>query len=57
MIDPREVVPIHYDDHEVFESPPEDLKEAVVAAGFEERVRYLSHGETYGFEVLANGRQ
>jgi hypothetical protein len=39
-IDPREVVPIHCDDHEVFESPPEDFKEAVVAAGFEERVGF-----------------
>ncbi len=51
IIDPREVIPIHYNDYEVFKSPLEDFKEAVAAAGFEERARYLSHGETYHFEV------
>jgi L-ascorbate metabolism protein UlaG (beta-lactamase superfamily) len=56
IIDPREVVPIHYNDYEVFESPLEDFKEAVTAAGFEERARYLSHGETYHFEVSETRR-
>jgi L-ascorbate metabolism protein UlaG (beta-lactamase superfamily) len=51
IIDPHEVIPIHYNDYEVFESPLEDFKEAVTAVGLEERVRYLSHGETYRFEV------
>lgn len=54
IINPREVVPIHYDDYEVFKSPLEDFKKAVEAAGFTERVRYLSRGETYNFEVPAS---
>jgi L-ascorbate metabolism protein UlaG (beta-lactamase superfamily) len=51
IVNPREVIPIHYNDYDVFKSPLEDFKRAVEAAGFAERVRYLSHGETYDFEV------
>ena len=54
IINPREVVPIHYNDYEVFKSPLADFKRAVEAAGFADRVRYLSHGETYHFEVPAS---
>jgi L-ascorbate metabolism protein UlaG (beta-lactamase superfamily) len=51
IIDPREVIPIHYNDYEVFKSPLEDFEEAVTAAGLGDRVRYLSHGDKYNFEV------
>ena len=51
IINPREMIPIHYNDYEVFKSPLEDFKSAVRAAGLEDRVRYLSHGETYEFET------
>lgn len=54
IINPREVIPIHYNDYEVFKSPLEDFKRAVEAAGFAERVKYLSHGETYDFVVPAS---
>jgi L-ascorbate metabolism protein UlaG (beta-lactamase superfamily) len=54
IINPREVIPIHYNDYEVFKSPLEEFKQAVEAAGFAERVKYLSHGETYDFEVPAS---
>ncbi|HEX8475962.1 MAG TPA: MBL fold metallo-hydrolase [Pyrinomonadaceae bacterium] len=54
IINPREVIPIHYNDYEVFKSPLEDFKKAVEAAGFAERVKYLSHGESYNFEVPAS---
>ncbi|HEX8140823.1 MAG TPA: MBL fold metallo-hydrolase [Pyrinomonadaceae bacterium] len=54
IINPREVIPIHYNDYGVFKSPLEDFKRAVAEAGFEDRVRYLSHGETYDFEVAAS---
>jgi L-ascorbate metabolism protein UlaG (beta-lactamase superfamily) len=54
IINPREVIPIHYNDYDVFKSPLEDFKKAVEAAGFSERVKYLSHGETYDFEVPAS---
>lgn len=56
ILDPRTAVPIHYDDYEVFESPLEDFRRAVAAAGLEERVRYLDHGDTYTFEVPGEGR-
>lgn len=56
IIDPRTAIPIHYNDYEVFKSPLEDFKHAVVAAGLEERIRYLSHGDTYTFEVPDGGR-
>jgi L-ascorbate metabolism protein UlaG (beta-lactamase superfamily) len=51
IVNPREVIPIHYNDYDVFKSPLEDFKRAVEAAGFAERVKYLAHGETYDFEV------
>jgi L-ascorbate metabolism protein UlaG (beta-lactamase superfamily) len=51
IINPRELIPIHYNDYEVFKSPLEDFKKAVEEAGFADRVRYLSHGETYNFEI------
>ena len=54
IINPHEVIPIHYNDYDVFKSPLEDFKQAVAAAGFADRVRYLSHGETYDFEVPAS---
>jgi L-ascorbate metabolism protein UlaG (beta-lactamase superfamily) len=54
IINPREVIPIHYNDYEVFKSPLEDFKKAVEAAGFADRVRYLSHGETHSFKVAAS---
>ncbi|HKS27541.1 MAG TPA: MBL fold metallo-hydrolase [Pyrinomonadaceae bacterium] len=56
IINPREVIPIHYNDYEVFKSPLEDFKKAVEAAGFADRVRYLSHGETYNFEIPESRR-
>lgn len=51
IVNPRRVIPIHYNDYGVFASPLEDFKQAVAEAGFEDRVSYLSHGETYEFEV------
>jgi L-ascorbate metabolism protein UlaG (beta-lactamase superfamily) len=51
IVDPRTTIPIHYNDYEVFESPLEDFKRAVDDAGLEDRVHYLSHGDTYEFEV------
>ena len=51
LIRPKLSIPIHYNDYNVFRSPLDDFKKAVSEAGLEERVRYLSHGETYEFEV------
>ena len=54
IINPQKVIPIHYNDYEVFKSPLEDFKRAADAAGLAERMIYLSHGETYDFEVPAS---
>ena len=51
IVDPRTAIPIHYNDYEAFESPLEDFKRAVTEAGLENKVHYLSHGDTYEFEV------
>ena len=53
IVDPRTTIPIHYNDYEAFKSPLEDFKQAVRAAGLEDRVHYLGHGATYEFEVPA----
>jgi L-ascorbate metabolism protein UlaG (beta-lactamase superfamily) len=54
IINPREAIPIHYNDYEVFKSPLEDFKRAIEEAGLGDRITYLSHGETYNFEVAAD---
>jgi L-ascorbate metabolism protein UlaG (beta-lactamase superfamily) len=51
MVDPRTAIPIHYNDYEVFESPLEDFRRAVNEVGLQDRVHYLSPGDTYEFEV------
>jgi L-ascorbate metabolism protein UlaG (beta-lactamase superfamily) len=51
IVNPREVIPIHYNDYEVFKSPLEEFKSAVAAAGLASRVRYLNHGDNYEFQV------
>lgn len=51
IIRPREIIPIHYDDYEIFRSPLEDFKLAAEAEGFANRVRYLARGETYRLEA------
>ena len=51
IVDPKTAIPIHYNDYTVFKSPLEDFKHAVAEAGLQDRVRYLSHGETHEFEV------
>lgn len=56
LINPKEAIPIHYNDYDVFKSPLEDFKQAADAAGLTERMRYLSHGETYNFEIPASRR-
>jgi L-ascorbate metabolism protein UlaG (beta-lactamase superfamily) len=57
IINPREVIPIHYNDYEVFKSPLKDFKSAVAAARLKSRVRYLSHGESYEFKIPASSSQ
>jgi L-ascorbate metabolism protein UlaG (beta-lactamase superfamily) len=49
MIRPELTIPIHYNDYDVFKEPLEAFIRAVKAAGWEDRVRYLTHGEAYAF--------
>src|SRR5581483_758819 len=49
IISPRKAIPIHYNDYDVFKSPLEDFKQLARQAGIEDRIHYLSHGETYTF--------
>src|ERR1044072_3449389 len=54
IINPREVIPIHFNDYEVFRSPLEDFKRAVEAAGLAAKGGDLSDGESYNFELPAS---
>lgn len=53
ITNPRTAIPIHYNDYTVFKSPLDEFKAAVRAAGLEDRVHYLAHGETFDIEVPA----
>ena len=46
---PKQAIPIHYDDYDVFKSPLADFARVVKAAGLENRVTYLKHGDTNTF--------
>jgi L-ascorbate metabolism protein UlaG (beta-lactamase superfamily) len=49
IIQPDKAIPIHYDDYDVFKSPLADFARAVKAAGLDQKVVYLAHGESYTF--------
>jgi L-ascorbate metabolism protein UlaG (beta-lactamase superfamily) len=51
IVAPRKAIPIHYNDYHVFRSPLEEFMDTIRAEGLEDKVDYLSHGETYRFEV------
>ncbi|WP_188187282.1 MBL fold metallo-hydrolase [Nonomuraea sp. SYSU D8015] len=46
LINPRAVVPVHYDDYTVFSSPLADFRDHIEQAGLADRVVYLERGET-----------
>lgn len=54
LIQPRKAIPIHYNDYTLFKSPLDDFKRAVIEAGLQDRVHYLSHGDTYNLEIPAS---
>ncbi len=51
VIHPQRAIPIHYNDYDVFKSPLSDFQQAIAAAGLENRVQYLRHGDTYTFRT------
>jgi L-ascorbate metabolism protein UlaG (beta-lactamase superfamily) len=56
IVKPKLAIPIHYNDYDLFKSPLSEFQDEVRVAGLEDRVHYLSHGETYTFRV-AGGEQ
>ena len=54
IVSPQRAIPIHYNDYDVFQSPLSDFQREVTAAGLQDRVRFLNHGETYAFNVPPN---
>jgi L-ascorbate metabolism protein UlaG (beta-lactamase superfamily) len=57
MVAPQHAIPIHYNDYDVFTSPLADFQQEVQAAGLEERVHYLRHGDTYTFTVASTNAE
>ena len=53
LVRPRRVIPIHFNDYDVFTSPLADFQTEVAEAGLEDRVQYLTHGDTYRFQATA----
>jgi L-ascorbate metabolism protein UlaG (beta-lactamase superfamily) len=51
IIHPKHAIPIHYNDYDVFKSPLADFQQAVQAAGLQDRIHYLRHGDTYTFQA------
>ena len=51
IINPKKVIPIHYNDYDVFKSSLEEFQSEIRNAGLEDKVHYLRHGETYNFEI------
>ncbi|WP_394295681.1 MBL fold metallo-hydrolase [Candidatus Halobonum tyrrellensis] len=49
-------IPIHYDDYDVFRSPLSAFRDAVSAAGLDDRVAYLDRGEAYALGSPAERR-
>jgi L-ascorbate metabolism protein UlaG (beta-lactamase superfamily) len=49
LVRPKRAIPIHYNDYDVFTSPLSDFEQEVAAAGLQNCVHYLSHGDTYNF--------
>ena len=55
IVAPKLAIPIHYNDYDVFQSPLGDFRRAVERAVLSDRVRYLSHGDTFRFTAVPEG--
>jgi len=55
IIDPREAIPVHYDDYTLFKSPLSDFRQAAERAGLPTRIHYLDRGETYRLNTGTTG--
>jgi L-ascorbate metabolism protein UlaG (beta-lactamase superfamily) len=57
IVDPKQAIPIHYNDYDVFKEPLEEFRLAVERAGLSDKVHYLQHGEIYSFSPAVERRQ
>lgn len=53
LINPREAIPVHYNDYSVMKSPIEDFLALARSEGLGDRIHFMKHGDTYTF--TANG--
>ena len=51
IVRPQRAIPIPYNDYDVFKSPLSDFQKEIAAAGLDDRVQYLRHGDTYTFRT------
>lgn len=56
IVDPREAIPIHYNDFSVFQSDLDDVRRAADRSPVGTRFRYLRHGQTYRFRTAHPAR-
>lgn len=56
IVNPRQAIPIHYNDYDVFKSPLSDFQREVTSAGLADKIHYLSHGETFTFQSILASR-
>jgi hypothetical protein len=57
IINPREAIPIHYNDYEVFKSPLEDFKRAIEEAGLGDRITLPEPRRDVQFRIPADRSQ
>ncbi len=51
IINPKKVIPIHYNDYDVFKSSLEEFQAEVRKADLEDKMHYVHHGQTYNFQI------
>lgn len=56
IVQPKEAIPIHYDDYSVFKSPLDDFVRAVNATKLDTRITYLARGDVYELPISRIGR-
>jgi L-ascorbate metabolism protein UlaG (beta-lactamase superfamily) len=50
LLNPQRAIPIHYNDYPIFKSPLDHFQRAVIQAGWQDRVHFLHHGESFNFQ-------
>lgn len=51
LVKPKRAIPIHYNDYTIFKSPLEDFVAEVQKVHLDTEITYLSHGESYEWNV------